>query len=106
MGESGSKSVTDIPKPSEAIRQNAEKSLLTKGSGNFFQTETVIESELSVITSASNVKPNLHLNIVEKVKPKLTLQEYRKQVGIKVITQKPSQKIGIKASLHLHFGFF
>lgn len=92
MGESGFKTVTDNHEAPQVqvVRENAaDKGLLTK-----VLTDT--ESELSVITTACNAKPYLHSKTMGKVKTKLTLREYRIQVGI--IHRKSNEKIGIKVN--------
>ena len=105
MGES--KSVTDLTKTNEVIGLNRAKYLLTNDHANSFQKKDheITQSESSVLTSSSNVKPDSHKRTSGKGRSRvLSLQEYRKQVGLKVNTQKLNQKLGIKVNAALSFG--
>lgn len=111
MGESSSKSVTSVSsnqrvsvskssKPEVAL-SNTERILLTKDQENSFQTSTFSRLPSLVLqNSLPNIEVKSNSNICGKdQKVKLTLQDYRKQVGLKVINQKPNQKLGITVSL-------
>lgn len=114
MGESSSKSVTSVSsnqrvsvskssKPEVAL-SNTERILLTKDQENSFQTSTFSRLPSLVLqNSLPNIEVKSNSNICGKdQKVKLTLQDYRKQVGLKVINQKPNQKLGITAKSESH----
>lgn len=110
MGETSSKSGTSITlnptvsvskssKPEVAL-PNIERTSLTKDEENSFQTSASSKlPSLVLLNSLPNVQVKSNLNTCRKgQKVKLTLQDYRKQVGLKVINQKPIQKLGITVS--------
>ncbi|XP_057373751.1 sentrin-specific protease 6-like [Daphnia carinata] len=114
MGESSSKSVTSVnsnqtasvsksSKPEVAL-SNTVRILLTKDQENSFQTSSPSKLPSLVLqNSLPNVQVKSNSNIYGKdQKVKLTLQDYRKQVGLKVINQKPNQKLGITAKSESH----
>ncbi|KAI9565273.1 hypothetical protein GHT06_009058 [Daphnia sinensis] len=114
MGESSSKSVTSVnsnqtvsvsksSKPEVAL-SNTERILLTKDQENSVQTSALSRlPSLALQNSLPNIQVKSNSNICGKSqKVKLTLQDYRKQVGLKVINQKPNQKLGITAKSESH----
>lgn len=74
MGESSSKTVISINSNQRSV--------------------TVPEDKSRVVIASESIQQKLCLN-GKGPRVKLTLQDYRKQVGLKVINQKSTQKIGI-----------
>lgn len=109
MGESSSKAASSthttpsICNISKVSIQNVRKNQVSHT--NSTQTTTMLpepdlsEPQLPNSEMKSTINPCGKLN----KKVKLTLQDYRKQVGIKVLNQKPNQKLGIVVSF---FGKF
>lgn len=82
MGESSSKSETSVNSNQRSV--------------SVPETKAVLVSE--------NIQPKLlKHNSNNKGKKVITLQEYRKQIGHKVINQKSTQKLGITVSFCFFF---
>lgn len=85
MGESSSKSVISVNSNQRSV--------------------TVPEEKTRAVLVSDNIQQKSHLND-KGSRVKLTLQDYRKQVGLKVINQKSTQKIGITVSFLILCFFF
>lgn len=105
MGNSGVKhEKSSVNEEMETVNQKEEISLMEANLQNDCKQtvdspEPIVQQDSCHSKLESSEVDTATTDKLRKVTKKVTIEQYRKTVGIKVINQKPSQKIGIAVML-------